>query len=148
MSKDGPKISHLFFADDVLLFTKAKPSQARLVANVLQDFCSFSGMKVNIDKSRALAAKGVMSGRKEKLQNITQIKFTNNLGKYLGFRIFQGRPTREDFANVIGRIDSKLASWKGRLLNKPGRLTLAKSVLSSTPAYTWHAVDMVPSIHL
>jgi len=30
---------------------------------------------------------------------------------------------------------SRLASWKNKLLNKPGRLTLASSVLSSIPSY-------------
>lgn len=35
VSRNGPRISHLFFADDVLSFTKAKPAQVRLVFNVL-----------------------------------------------------------------------------------------------------------------
>lgn len=135
VTESGPKFYHLFFADDVLLFSKARPSQARLVANVLKDFCAISGLKVSIENSRALASRGVTNARKDKIHNITQINFTNNLGKYLGFKIFNGRPTREDFAEVIGRVDTKLASWKGKLLNKPGRVTLAKSVLMSTPAY-------------
>lgn len=134
-SRTGPKISHLFFANDVLLFTKAKPCQARLIANVLQEFCSISGLKVSLEKSRALAAKGVQASRKAKIRSITQINFTNNLGKYLGFRIIQGRQRREDFTEAMERMDSKLASWKGKLLNKPGRLTLANSVLSATPVY-------------
>lgn len=135
LSKGGPKISHLFFADDVLLFAKARPSQARLVANVLDEFCAISGMKVSLDKSRALASKGVTQARKNKLQGITQIAFTSNLGKYLGFKIFHERPKKEDFADIIGRVESKLVAWKGKLLNKSGRLTLAKSVLASTPSY-------------
>lgn len=80
----GPKVSHLFFADDVLLFTKAKPS----VTNVLQDFCKISGLKISLEKSR------VTNDRKDKILNITQIRFTSNLGKYLGFKIFQGRPKK------------------------------------------------------
>jgi len=32
-------------------------------------------------------------------------------------------------------MQTRLASWKNRLLNKPGRLTLASSVLSSIPSY-------------
>lgn len=125
ISKNGPKVSHLFFADDVLLFAKAKPSQARLIANVLQSFCALSGFKVSVKKSRAFASKGVTNSRKEKILSITQINFTTNLGKYLGFKIFQGRPKRDDYADVIAKVESKLASWKGKLLNKPGRLTLA-----------------------
>lgn len=134
VSTDGPQISHLFFADDVLLFGKAKPSQTRLIANVLQEFCGFSGMKVNVEKSRAYASKGVSTARRNKTQGITQINFTN-LGKYLGFRMVEECPKREDFVDIVDRIDSKLASWKGRLLNKPGRLTLANSVLASVPSY-------------
>lgn len=39
ISKNGPAISHLFFVDDCLLFTQAKASQARIVRDVLHDFC-------------------------------------------------------------------------------------------------------------
>lgn len=53
----------------------------------------------------------------------------------MGFKIFQGRPEKEDFAHVMEKVESKLASWKGKLLNKPIRVTLAKLVLASTPAY-------------
>lgn len=119
----------------MFLFARARPSQARLVTNVLAEFCAISGMKVSLEKSRALASKGVTQARKNKLQGITQISFTNDLGKYLGFKIFHERPKKKDFAEIIGRIESKMASWKGKLQNKSGRLTLAKSVLASTPTY-------------
>lgn len=105
------------------------------MANVLHEFCAASGLKVSLEKSRALASKGVTTSRKNKIRQITQINFTDDLGKYLGFRIIHGRQWRDDFAEVMERMESKLASWKGRLLNKPGRLTLAKSVLSATPTY-------------
>lgn len=36
--RGGPKISHLFFVDDCLLFTKATYSQVKLVQDVLGDF--------------------------------------------------------------------------------------------------------------
>lgn len=49
--------------------------------------------------------------------------------------MFQGRPCKDDFDLVLDRIDSKLAAWKGRLLNKPGRVTLANSVLAALPTY-------------
>jgi hypothetical protein len=53
----------------------------------------------------------------------------------LGFPILKGRPKRSDFYFIIEKMQTRLASWKNRLLNKPGRLALATSVLSSIPAY-------------
>lgn len=52
ISKHGSSISHLFFVDDCIFFTKAKTSQVRLVNKVLHSFCLASGMKENVQKSR------------------------------------------------------------------------------------------------
>jgi len=135
LSPGGPKISHLFFADDVLLFAKAKYNQAQYITNLLNNFCSISGMKVSLEKSRIYASKGVGRSTKESLEQLTQIKFTDRLDKYLGFKMKYERTTKEDFLDIYDRVASKLSSWKGRLLNKPGRVTLAKAVLTSLSTY-------------
>ena len=36
---------------------------------------------------------------------------------------------------LIDRIAAKLPAWKGKLLDKAGRLTLVRSVLTSMPIY-------------
>lgn len=43
LSKDGPPLSHLFFADDLFIFEEASREQAHLIQDVLQDFCTSSG---------------------------------------------------------------------------------------------------------
>lgn len=88
-----------------------------------------------MEKSRAYASRGVPHARKEKLSRITSIQFTERLEKYSGFRMHVGRPSKDDFSHITDRVASKLASWKGRLLNKLGRTTLANAVLASLPAY-------------
>nr|KYP64839.1 hypothetical protein KK1_019450 [Cajanus cajan] len=87
----GPKLSHLFFADDVLLFTKAKASHVRAVTEVLHQFCADLGLKVSLVKSKVFASKGVTPRRRNKISNITHIQFTRNLGKYLGYDMVHGR---------------------------------------------------------
>lgn len=47
----GPKLSHIFFVDDLLLFSEAYFSQVRLMEHVLAQFFGFSGQKVNRSKS-------------------------------------------------------------------------------------------------
>ncbi|KAL6129850.1 hypothetical protein ACLB2K_068232 [Fragaria x ananassa] len=42
-SQSGPKISHLFFADDLILFTEASSLQASLHKTCLDNFCALSG---------------------------------------------------------------------------------------------------------
>lgn len=56
ISRNGPEISHLFFADDVLLFTKARTSQVRVVMDTLDEFQDASGLRVNLDKSKAICS--------------------------------------------------------------------------------------------
>jgi len=48
----------------------------------------------------------------------------------LGFLLLQGRVKRAHFNFIIDKINGRLADWKGKLLNKVGRVTLAKSVLT------------------
>lgn len=135
-SPHGPSISHLFFADDVLLFAKAKPSQVRTLSHLVQQFCSFSGFKVNIDKSRAFCSPATLMTRQQKLSQITGIRLTGSLEKYLGFKMFLSRPVKADFQDILDKVNNRLASWKGKLLNKAGTLTLVNSVMCSIPTYT------------
>ena len=147
VSRGGPKISHLLFADDVLLFTSASASQVRLVTNILEVFCKVSGLKVNVHKSRAMCSVVVSRQRWELFSSISSIRFASNLGKYLGFPLLSRRAKKSDFSFIIGNLNQRLASWKGKLLNKAGKLTLAKSVLSSIPIFL-HAILLGANIHL
>jgi hypothetical protein len=55
--------------------------------------------------------------------------------KYLGLPLRIGKIRREDEQVLIDKVAGKLPRWKGRLLNKAGRLTLVNSVLSSILTY-------------
>jgi hypothetical protein len=135
ITNGGPQISHLLFADDVLLFTKAKSSQFRFITSLFDRFSRASGLKINISKSRAYYSSGTPNRKINKLTSISGIQSTTSLAKYLGFPMLQGRPKKSDFNFIIEKMQTRLASWKNRLLNRAGRLTLATSVLSSIPTY-------------
>jgi len=141
IARNGPHISHLLFADDVLLFTKAKNFQFRYITTLFEDFSQASGLKINLAKSRAFYSSGIPRSKINRLTAISNIRSTTSLDKYLGFPILKGRATKSDFNFIIEKMQTRLASWKHRLLNKLGRLALASSVLSSIPSYymqiTW-----------
>lgn len=47
LSRERPKLSHICFADDVILFAKADISQACVVRECLQSFCQDFGQKAS-----------------------------------------------------------------------------------------------------
>lgn len=50
-SRGGPKLSNLFFADDIILFAEASIDQAMVVKTCLDKLCAASGQKVSLNKS-------------------------------------------------------------------------------------------------
>jgi hypothetical protein len=56
-SRDGPSFTHLFFADDLILFAKATKKNCLVIIRVLKEFCDASGQKVSLAKSRIFLPK-------------------------------------------------------------------------------------------
>jgi hypothetical protein len=135
LSRNGPPLSHLFFADDVLLFAKATQSQALNIASTLKSFAESSGLKVNNAKSKIFFSSSTRRGKIATIVASTGINRTHSLEKYLGFPMLHGRLQRRDFEFLEEKISKRLASWQHNLLNKAGRMTLVKSVLNSIPNY-------------
>ena len=128
-----------FYMDDCLLFVRAKASQVWLADAVLHYFCLAFGLKVNLERSKFMASRNVLYTKCEKFVALAFIHQTDHLGKYLGFPLVPGLLSKKHFEFIIEKMQSHLASWKGRLLNKPGRLVLANSFLQSIPSYTMQA---------
>lgn len=71
----------------------------------------------------------------KEISQILNISKTSDLGKYLGFPLLKRKLVHFDFQPIINNIFAKLASWKAKMLNLVGRITLAKYVLFSIPIH-------------
>ena len=78
-----------------------------------EDFCAASGLKVNLDKSRAMYSSNIPSCWRENFTSISSIRFASDLDKYLDFPLTQGRACKATFAELLSKIQNRLASWKG-----------------------------------
>ena len=58
-------VSHLLFADDLLLFGRVDESTAFAVRRVLEEFCAASGQKINESKSKLVFSKNTPAEYKE-----------------------------------------------------------------------------------
>ncbi|XP_061998871.1 uncharacterized protein LOC133716160 [Rosa rugosa] len=58
-SQSRPLVSHLFFADDIILFAEAFTTQAKVLKKCMDLFCSLSGQTVNFEKSKIYVSPNV-----------------------------------------------------------------------------------------
>lgn len=135
MSPRGPHLSHLFFADDLVLFGQASAMQMEEMKGIMGFFCEVSDHKISLAKSKMFVSKNVHASRALSYSQLVGVGLTPDLGKYLGVPILHGRMAKQSFHPLIQRVRGKLAGWKGKFLNMAGRTVLIKSVLSSIPYY-------------
>jgi hypothetical protein len=66
-SKRGPRLSHLFFADDSLLFCKANSVEWRRLTKLLEEYEVASGQKLNKEKTSIFFSRNTNVEKKEEI---------------------------------------------------------------------------------
>nr|KYP63778.1 Putative ribonuclease H protein At1g65750 family [Cajanus cajan] len=140
LSKGGPPLSYLAFADDLILFSEASMDQVEIIQQCLDIFCESSGQKVSLEKTRIFFSKNVGWVVKNEISNAFGFQRTDNLSKYLRVNIHHDKVNRHLLRSVKEKVNQRLNSWKARNLSFAGRLTLTKSVLAAIPSYTMQTV--------
>lgn len=135
LSRNEPELTHLFFTDDLVIFSEASVEQLRIVMECLDKFCKSSGQRVNFQKSQLFCSNNVNVDLATNLSTVSNIPLTTDLGHYLGVPSVHGKVNSASFGSVIERMSSKLAGWKSKSLSIAGRCVLAQSVLSTIPLY-------------
>ena len=144
-SQSGPSFSHLFFADDLILFARADHKNYVAIREALDSFCSISGQKVSQDKSRVFFSPNVPIEARTEMCDILGFRSTPSLGKYLGFPI-KHLAMPQDFGYIIERVQSKLVGWKANLLSFARRLVLTQAMTTIFPNYAMQCVALPTKI--
>ncbi|KAJ0866424.1 putative RNA-directed DNA polymerase [Helianthus annuus] len=131
---DGPMLSHLCYADDVLFIGSWSVQNAVTLSRLLRWLNLVSGLKVNFQKSK-LYGFGVDEEEKLQLASVLKCEVGKLRFSYLGIPIGVNMKRSKYWDPVINKFTAKLSKWKAKFLSLAGRVTLAKSVLGSLPSY-------------
>lgn len=133
--KKGTKLSHIFFADDMVLFGASTATQMDVMISCLNKFCQASGAKVSVEKTKIYFSKNTTDRCCRDICRIGGFERVNNLGKYLGAPILNGRVTKATYSFILENIQKRLTGWSVEKLSLAGKLTFIQSVISALPSY-------------
>lgn len=145
-SKTSCPLTHLFFANDLMLFGQANLSTCRTIMDVLNTFCDMSGQTISLAKSKLFVSPNVRRRKARRFRDFCGIPLTNDLGKYLGVPLFHKRVSKNHFNQLIEKMKRKLCGWKSNTLRLSGRATLAQSVTTTIPSYIIQTMKLPASV--
>lgn len=108
VARGASPISHLCFADDLLLFGEASTHQATVMKSILNAFCQEFGQRVNFEKSKTWFSPNTPYGMIVAIMAQSDISPTTNLGKYLRVPLIHERMGSQHFRYLVDRVGSKL----------------------------------------
>lgn len=141
-NKRNLHVSHLLFADDVLIYSKASILVVGNLKMFLADFGRFSRLVVNGRKSSILFS-NCDENLKESVSSVVQFGKMTLPAIYLGLPLITSRLRVSDCMPIVEKIWRRLSGWKPKLLSFTGRAELIKSTLCSYHFY-WRTSFLLP----
>ena len=108
IAQNCSSISHLLFADDLILFAKAISSEANILKSILDQYCSWSGQAINISKSSIHFSKNTASSTINSISSILPYKRALISSKYLGLPHFFGKSKSVAFKDILEKVYGKI----------------------------------------
>ncbi|XP_039042840.1 uncharacterized protein LOC120181870 [Hibiscus syriacus] len=123
-------LTHMCFADDLLIFCKGSLDSVIGVQTILDSFYSMSGLKLNASKCEIFYA-GISAEQCAAIKELTGFKLGNLPFHYLGVPLVTRKLTIKDCQSLIDKIREKLNLWANKHLSFTRRLQLIRAVLFS-----------------
>ncbi|KAK3211792.1 hypothetical protein Dsin_016498 [Dipteronia sinensis] len=117
------------------MFTKADDKNCLEVRKVLETYSNASGQLVNYNKSAMCFSASISAREGDRMASVVGVNRVDCHEKYLELPCFSGRNKRKIFAEIVGRVWSRIKGWGEKLLSVGGKEILVKVVVQSVPTY-------------
>ena len=122
------RISHLFFADDSLLFSEAKMDECCRLMEVLTQYEKASGQVINCQKTALFFSMNTRQEVQENIRSMFGAQVMTICEKYLGLPMIGGRSKVSTFMDLQERVSKRVMGWKEKNISKARREVLIKTV--------------------
>lgn len=132
LGRNVASISHLFYADDMLVFSNGHARSIAKLKQMLSEYEKSSGQKINFEKIGFYPSKLIPHNRIHRIERTLGCTARKLPLLYLGAPIFKERCKAE----YLDSLFQKLEGWKTRFISFAGKITLINSILASIPVHT------------
>ncbi|XP_075480607.1 uncharacterized protein LOC142521262 [Primulina tabacum] len=146
VASSSPSVSHLFFADDSLVFFRASLEEGDRVKECLHAYERASGQLINYDKSALSFSPNTNSSLIESIKMVLTIPVVQRHDIYLGLPTVSLRSKRLQFRYLVDRVVKRTQGWGHKCFSVGGKEVLIKSVLQSIPTYAMSCFRIPKSI--
>ena len=116
LRRGGPKISHIFFANDSLLFCHAKVEEVKSIQTILEVYEKASSQQINAEKTTLFFEKPVREETKNSIKLLLDMPEIKHYEKYLGLPAVVGKNRRASLNYIKDRVWGKLQWVEGEII--------------------------------
>jgi hypothetical protein len=145
-SPRGPKISHLFFTDNSILFCKANGVGWRRLTKIIGTYEHASGQKLNLQKTSVFFSRDTSLERRQEILRLSGLTETHCIDAYLGLPTFVGRSRTQALQHIKAKVLQRLNNWKVHFLSQAGKEVLLKAVVQAIPTYCMVVFELPNSL--
>ncbi|KAL0289337.1 UNVERIFIED_CONTAM: hypothetical protein Sangu_2619800 [Sesamum angustifolium] len=137
------KITHLLFADDLMMFSRGDLPSVHILMECLQEFRDVSGLSVNASKSSIFTA-GIENNMLRDILARTEFTRGEMPVRYLGIPLAAQRLSVRDYSPLVDQIANNISRWAAKSLSFAGRLELIRSVIQGVECF-WLQIFPLPA---
>ena len=141
-----PRISHLFFVEDSIIFYQATPEQCGHLEHLLTIYEHTLGQQLNKEKITLFCYRNTPQATQEEIKNRFGAKAIRQHETYLGLPSLVGKSKKHTFRALKEKLDNKFFGWKEKLLSQVGKEVLIKAVAQALPTYTMSTFKLPDSL--
>lgn len=134
-TRGGLPITHLAYADDIIIFTNTRDDSLHLLMQFLRQYSASSGQAINVHKSSFITSHRCADDVNQRVHQLTGFNLQRLPVKYLGAPLYKRHTKGALFLDMVHKVRLKLQSWSHKALSFGGRLALIKSTLATMPLF-------------